>query len=104
MWKIKKKLSKQLKTLDIAILKAYRATRWTRTDGTSRKNGPTTINIGLTETTEAGTEAVIQNVSNSVLAGLKENDNITINIKSENNVILTASNGTSDNLEVLKIP
>lgn len=68
------------------------------------KNGPTIINIGLTETTEAGTEAVIQNVSNSVLAGLKENDNITINIKSENNVILTASNSTSDNLEVLKIP
>lgn len=56
------------------------------------------------ETTEAGTEAVIQNVSNSVLAALKENDNITINIKSENNVILTASNSTSDNLEVLKIP
>lgn len=56
------------------------------------------------ETTEAGPEAVIQNVSNLVLATLKENDNITINIKSENNVTLTASNSTSDNLEVLKIP
>lgn len=33
------------------------------------------------ETTEAGTEAVIQNVSNLVLAALKESDNITINIK-----------------------
>lgn len=55
------------------------------------------------ETTEAGTEAVIQNVSNMVLAALKENDNITINIKSENNVTLTASNSTSANLIVLKI-
>lgn len=55
------------------------------------------------ETTEAGTEAVIQNVSNLVLATLKENDNITINIKSENNVTLTASNSTSANLIVLKI-
>lgn len=55
------------------------------------------------ETTEAGTEAVIQNVSNLVLAALKENDNITINIKSENNVTLTANNSTSANLIVLKI-
>ena len=72
--------------------------------GPQGKNGPTTINIGLCWNYWSGTEAVIQNVSNSVLAGLKENDNITNNIKRENNVILTASNSTSDNLEVLKIP
>ena len=35
--------------------------------GLQGKNGPTTINIGLTETTEAGTEAVIQNVSTRFL-------------------------------------
>lgn len=72
--------------------------------GLQGKNGPTTINIGLCWNYWSWDGSCNSKCFNSVLAGLKENDNITINIKSENNVILTASNSTSDNLEVLKIP